>query len=105
MGWLMSSLSYLPFLMCSGVLLGFALWGWRRSGETGALLIAIAAGLQILHSLVGVYGMWRLWSRGTGDYAARMAIFSMAQSAGSFIAAVLIIVGVGLVLRRLPARR
>ncbi|HEY2744631.1 MAG TPA: hypothetical protein VGL86_08410 [Polyangia bacterium] len=104
MGWL-ASLSYVPFFVCSGVLGGFALWGWRRSGATGALLIAIAAGLQMLHSLVGVYGMWLMFNRSPSGYAARLGMFSMAQSAGSFVADVLFIVGVALVLRRLPARR
>ncbi len=105
MAWLFSSLAYVPFFVCSCVLGGFALWGWRRSGATGALIIAIAAGLEALHQVVGVYTMWHIWNRTTGDYALRLGIFSAAQSAGSFIANVLFIVGVALVLRRLPARR
>jgi hypothetical protein len=105
MGWLFSSASFVPFFVCSGVLGGFALWGWRRSRETGALLIAIGAGLEMLHHAVGVYGMWRIWNRGPSGYYGATMVLTMAQSAGAFIANVLFIVGVGLVLRRLPARR
>ena len=106
MGWLFSSLQFLPFLIASGVLGGFALWGWRRSGATGALLIAIAAGLQILHQLLGAYNMWRIWNRGSGgSYLSWMTIIGAVQSAGSLIGEVLFIVGVALVLRRLPAMK
>jgi hypothetical protein len=105
MGWLFSSLAYVPFFVCSCVLGGFALWGWRRSGETGALLIAIAAGLEVLHQVFGVYGMWNIWNRTASNYVYKLGVFSVAQSAGSFVANVLFIVGVALVLRRLPARR
>ncbi|HEX9104294.1 MAG TPA: hypothetical protein VF997_18920 [Polyangia bacterium] len=104
MGWLLASVQYLPFLIASCVLGGFALWGWRRSGATGALLIAIAAGLRVLHELAGVYGMWRIWSRGLSNGAQSAAIFGVAQSVGALVADVVFIVGVALVLRRLPAR-
>jgi hypothetical protein len=106
MGWLFASLQFVPFLVCSCVLGGFALWGWRRSRETGALLIAIAAGLQVLHALVGVYNMWRIWNRGPGgSYVSWMTIIGAVQSAGSLIGDVLFIVGVALLLRRLPAQQ
>jgi hypothetical protein len=106
MGWLLASLQFLPFLIASGVLGGFGLWGWRRSGATGALLIAIAAGLQILHQLLGAYNMWRIWNRGSsGSYVSWMTIIGSVQAAGSLIGEVLFIVGVALVLRRLPAMK
>ena len=106
MGWLVASLQFLPFLVASSVLGGFALWGWRRTGATGALLIAIAAGVQILHQLLGAYQMWRIWNRGaSASYVSWMTMIGAVQSAGSMISEVLIIVGVALVLRRLPALR
>ena len=105
MAWLMASLQFLPFLVASCVLGGFALWGWRRSGATGALLIAIAAGLQVLHQLLGVYNMWRMFERGPGaSYVSWLTMIGVVQSAGSLIGEVLFIVGVALLLRRLPAR-
>src|SRR4051812_32888480 len=105
MAWLMASLQFVPFLVASCVLGGFALWGWRRSGATGALLVAIAAGLQVLHQLLGVYNMWRMFARGPGgSYVSWMTMIGVVQSAGSLIAEVLFIVGVALLLRRLPAR-
>ena len=103
--WLVSSAQHLPFLVCACVLGGFGLWGWRRTGATGALLIAIAAGLQVLHSLVSMWGTWRMFQHGPGSYGAWLSIFGVAQSAGALVASVLFIVGVALVLRRLPARR
>ena len=103
MGWLFASVQYLPFFVCSAVLGGFALWGWRRSRATGALLIAVSAGLGIVHHAFGVYSMWRLWNRGVGGSTTFMTMFGVVQSAGAFIAEVLLIVGVALVLRRLPA--
>ena len=104
MGWLFASAQFVPFFLCSCVLGGFALWGWRRTGATGALLIAIAAGLRVLHELVGVYNIWRIWNRGpSGSYVSWMTILGVVQSAGSLIGDVLFIVGVALVLRRLPA--
>jgi hypothetical protein len=104
MGWLVASYSYLPFAVGSCVLGGFALWGWRRSGATGALLIAVAAGLQVLHALFGVYQIWSSFAHGLGGVG-RMALLMAAMSAGSFVSQVLFIVGVALVLRRLPSRR
>lgn len=103
MGWLFASVQYVPFFVCSCVLGGFALWGWRRSRATGALLIAIAAGLGVLHHAIGVYSMWRMFNRGTASYTSWMTMFGVVQSAGSLVAEVLLIVGVALVLRRLPA--
>lgn len=105
LAWLAASAQHLPFLVCACVLGGFALWGWRRTGATGALLIAIAAGLQALHSLVGIWSMWRMFARGPSSYGAWVAMFGLAQTAGALAADVLFIVGLALVLRRLPARR
>ena len=105
MAWLFAaSAQYVPFFVCSCVLGGFALWGWRRTGATGALLIAISAGLGVVHEALGVYSMWRIFNRGPGSPMGFMTLLGMAQSAGSLIAEVLFIVGVALVLRRLPAR-
>jgi hypothetical protein len=104
MGWLWASAQYVPFLVASCVLGGFALWGWRRSGATGALLIALAAGSQVMHELLGVFNMWRIWNRGPGD-GWQLTVLGVVQSAGALVADVLFIVGVALVLRRLPARQ
>jgi hypothetical protein len=105
MGWLYSSFQYVPFLIGSCVLAGFALWGWRRSGATGALLIAIAAGVRVLHELFGVYSMYRMWYREPRAAALQwMTIYGVVQTMGGLIAQVLLIVGVALLLRRLPAK-
>jgi hypothetical protein len=105
MGWLVASFSYLPFCACSGVLLGLALWGWRRTGATGALLIAIAGGLGVLHQAFGLYGLWRMFHEGPAPYGRWVAMTGAAQSGGALIADVLVIVGVALLLRRIPRRR
>ncbi len=105
MSGLLASLTQLPFLVAACVLGGFALWGWRRTGATGALLVAIAAGLQVMHQLFGVWTMTRLYAGGAADYARTMAYYGVVRSAGALIADVLVIVGFALLLRRLPARR
>ena len=105
MGWLFSSASYVPFFVCSCVLGGFALWGWRRSGETGALLIAIGCGVRVLGHVAYVWQMARLYGGGPSSYAQSMMVFGVFQSAGGLIADVLFIVGLALILRRLPAKK
>jgi hypothetical protein len=104
MGFLLASVQYVPFFICACVLGGFALWGWRRSGATGALLVAIAAGVRVLHQLVGVYSMSRLYGGGVGSYASHAMFYGAFQSAGALISDVLLIVGVALLLRRLPRK-
>jgi hypothetical protein len=69
---------------------------------TGVLLIAIAAGLQVLHQLFGLWTMSLLYTRGVSA-AATMGVYGAVRGAGSLVAEVLFIVGVALVLRRLPA--
>jgi hypothetical protein len=103
-GMLVSSLSQLPFLVASCVLGGFAIWGWRRSGLTDALLIAIAAAVQLLHQLFGIWTMTRLYSDGPAAYGRMMMLYGVFRSAGALIADVLFIVGVALLLRRLPTK-
>lgn len=39
MAGLLASITQIPFVVTTLVLAGFALWGWRRSAATGALLI------------------------------------------------------------------
>ncbi len=105
MGWLLASAQYIPFLVCSCVLGGFALWGWRRTGLTGALLVVIAAALRVMHELFGVYGMWRLWNGGPSRYGQFVTLYGAAQSVGALVADVLVIVGLALILRRLPVAK
>ena len=95
----------LPFLVCTCVIGGFALWGWRRSASTGALLIAIGCGVRLLGHVAYVWQMARLYGGGPSSYAASMMVFGVFQSAGGLIADVLFIVGLALILRRLPAKR
>jgi hypothetical protein len=105
MGWLIASVQFLPFMVASCVLGGVALAGWRRTGETGALLIAVAAGLRVLHDLVAVWNLWRLWNQGSrASYLTWLTAINAVQWVGGLIGAVLLIVGAALVLRRLPAR-
>ena len=95
----------LPFLVCTCVIGGFALWGWRRSASTGALLIAIGCGVRLLGHVAYVWQMARLYGGGPSAYAQWMVVFGVFQSAGGLIADVLFIVGLALILRRLPAKR
>ena len=106
MGWMLASAPLLPFFIASCVLGGFALGGWRRTGATAALLIAIAAGLRALHEIIAVYNMWRLWGghEPRASYLGWMAAIGVVQFVGSLISELLFIVGVALLLRRLPAR-
>jgi hypothetical protein len=102
MGFLFGSLWQLPFFICSCVLGGFALWGWRRSGATGALLIAVACALRVIDELLAAWHMIRLYG---GSAQLRMAMwFGVVERFGALIADVLLIVGVALLLRRLPRK-
>jgi hypothetical protein len=104
MAGLLASLWQLPFFICSCVLGGFALWGWRRSGANGALLVAIGCAVRVVHELVGVYQMTRLYAGGASSYARTAMWYGAFQSVGALIADVLFIVGVALLLRRLPRK-
>ena len=105
MGALAASATQAPFFVCACVLGGFALWGWRRSAATGALLIAIACGVRVLGHAAYVWQMARMFSVGPSRYGESMMLFGAFQSAGGLIADVLVIVGVALILRRLPRAR
>ncbi|HEX6838835.1 MAG TPA: hypothetical protein VF334_19790 [Polyangia bacterium] len=104
MAGLVASLTQIPFLVSTLVLAGFALWGWRRSAATGALLIAIACGVRVLGQLVSVYQMAQLGRVSAAEYGRMAMLFGLFHSAGALIADVLFIVGLALILRRLPAR-
>jgi hypothetical protein len=102
MAGLLASLWQLPFLICSCVLGGLAIWGWRRTGMTGALLIAVACGIRVMDELVAGWHMMRLYS---GAAQWRLSIwFGAFERFGALIADVLLIVGVALLLRRLPRK-
>jgi hypothetical protein len=107
MGWLWGSLSYLPYLVASCVLGGIAIAGWLRTRATGALLIAMACGVRVVHELFGVYNMYRMWTMAARreEYLRWAAVSGGFHAAGALVADVLFIVGVALLLRRLPARR
>lgn len=101
MGWMFGMIQFLPYLVGSCVLGGIAIAGYRRTQATGPLLIAIACGVRVVHETVGVYNMWRLWTRSSmEDYARYATLFGAFQSAGALIADVLFIVGVALLIRR-----
>jgi hypothetical protein len=97
--------SQLPFWACSCVLAGFALWGWRRTGATGALLIAIAAGLRLLGELAQFVELLRLYHAADSTIVRTMTIFGSFQATDALVTNVLFIVGVALILRRLPAAK
>jgi hypothetical protein len=99
-----ASLTQLPYFVCTCVLGGFALWGWRRSGTTGPLLIIIACGVRVLGHVAYVWQMARLYRGGMSSYAQTAMVLGAFGSAGGLIADVLVIVGLALILRRLPAK-
>jgi hypothetical protein len=105
MGALPLILPQVPFFVCTCVLGGFALWGWRRSASTGALLIVIACGVRVLGHVAYVWQMSRMYAGGPSGYAQTAMIFGAFNSAGGIIADVLVIVGLALILRRLPAAK
>ena len=69
----------------------------------GALL-AIGAGVRLLGHVGYVWQMSRLYTAGPARYARSAMTFGAFQSAGGLIADVLFIVGLALILRRLPSR-
>ncbi|HXU69097.1 MAG TPA: hypothetical protein VN947_07195 [Polyangia bacterium] len=98
-----ASIDALPFFVAACVLCGLAVWGFRRTGQTGALVIAVGAGVRALRDLVFTWHMMEMYS---GRTPWRMALqFAIVEQVGALISEVLIIVGVALLLRRLPARR
>jgi hypothetical protein len=104
--WLWTTVQYLPYLVCSCVLGGIAIAGYLRTRATGALLVAIACGVRVVHELFGVYNMYRIWTMtDRGNYARWATIAGAFQSAGALIADILFIVGLALLLRRIAPRR
>jgi hypothetical protein len=102
----MTSLSQLPFLLGSLMLLGVAVWGWRRTSAPGALLIAVGAAVQTLNQLFGMWTMAQLYlNHSPASYAVKMTIFAGLRSTAGMVAQTLVIVGVALLLRLLPARQ
>jgi hypothetical protein len=99
-----ASVVQLPYFVCTCVLGGFALWGWRRSGTTGPLVIVIACGVRVLGHVAYVWQMARLYRGGATSYAQTAMVLGAFESTGGLIADVLIIVGVALLLRRLPPK-
>src|SRR5262249_27724157 len=100
---LFASVGALPFFVGACVLGGFGLWGWRRTGATGALLIAIGGGLRALRDLLFGWHMMRIYS-GAASWKSSVA-FGVEEQVGAMISEVLVIVGVALLLRRLPAAK
>jgi hypothetical protein len=100
-----TAFTQLPFLVCTCVLGGFALWGWRRSASTGALLIAIGCGVRALGEVGYIWQMSRLYSGGASSYARTAMLLGPFAAVGGVIADVLFIVGLALILRRLPAAK
>jgi hypothetical protein len=92
-----------PFFVGACVLFGFGLWGWRRTGATGALLIAVGGAVGALRNLMFAWHMMQVYS-GRAPWKSSL-LFGVEEEAGSLISEVLLIVGVALILRRLPARR
>jgi len=100
---LFASVGALPFFVCACVLGGFAIWGWRRTRATGALLIAVGAGVRASRDIVFAWHMMQIYG---GRASWRMSIpFTVVEHTGSLIAEVLIIVGLALILRGLPAAK
>ncbi len=105
MAGLFASVTQIPFLVTTLVLAGFAVWGWRRSAATGALLIAIACGVRVLGQLVSVYQLAQISRMSTAEYGRMAMLFGVFHSIGALTADVLLIVGLALILRRLPAAK
>jgi hypothetical protein len=103
---LLASLSQLPFLIASAVLFGVGLWGWRRTAAPGALLVAAGAAVQTLNQLFGLWTMTQLYTnRSPSSYAVKLAVVATVRTTAGMVAEALLIVGVALLLRLLPARR
>ena len=90
----------LPWAVTAAVMMGIALVGWRRTRATGALLIAVAGGLQILDS---VFGSWTTYAMLERHYGyASVGLYGLLRTVGHLTSSTLLIVGVALLLRRLP---
>ena len=100
---LFASVGALPFFVAACVLGGFGLWGWRRTGATGALLIAVGGGVRALRDLLFAWHMARIYTGGA-SWKSSVA-FGVEEQTGAIISEVLIIVGVALLLRRLPVAK
>jgi hypothetical protein len=100
-----AAVTQLPFLVCTCVLGGFALWGWRRSASTGALLIAIGCGVRALGEVGYIWQLSRLYTSGPASYGRTAILFGPFTAVGGVIADFLFIVGLALILRRLPAAK
>lgn len=94
----------LPLFLCTCVLGGIAVWGWWRKRVTGALLIAIACGVRVLGHIAYVWQMMRLYD-GPRRYRETAMAIGFFETGTGVVTNVLFIVGLALILRRLPARR
>jgi hypothetical protein len=94
-------LQSIPWLVTSAVLLGIALAGWRRTRATGALLISIAAGLQILDSIFGMLTLYWTYERSM-SYTAIATVSAFVRTGGHLVSSIILIVGLVLLLQRLP---
>jgi hypothetical protein len=97
---LVTFLQYLPHLVTTLVLGGIALYGWRRTRATGALIIAVGAAVNVVHYVVWML-LWQTAYR-RASYSVLSWIGAL-QVVGGLVAAVLFIVGVALLLKRLPS--
>lgn len=92
---------FLPWVLTSAVLLGVALVGWRRTRATGALLVAVAALVQILNTSANALSLYWMTSRHESSMA--RGIGTLVLSGGPMVSSVLLIVGVALLMKRLPS--
>ena len=104
MGALGALVTQAPLFVCTCVLGGIALWGWRRSASTGALLIAIGCGVRAIGHVGWVWQMSRLYTGGPSSYGASMMMFGAFETVSGIVTNVLFIVGLALILRRLPSK-
>jgi hypothetical protein len=93
-------LQYVPHVIAAIVLGAIALIGWRRTRATGALLIAVSAAVEIVHYGLWIVVMQVMYSRGH-SYASWGWLSAM-LGAGGLVAVVLFIVGVALLIKRIP---
>jgi hypothetical protein len=105
MGFILTTLvQWLPSIVMSAVMVGVALFGWRRTRATGALLIAIGAAVSLVDDGVGIWQMSLLVSRQM-SVTSTATLFAAVRMAGHVTSSVLFIVGVALLLQRLPQAR
>ena len=95
----------LPLFVCTCVLGGIAVWGWWRTRVIGALLIAISCGVRMLGHVAYAWQMMRLYGSGPKRYGETAMALGVFESATGIVTNVLFIVGLALILRRLPVRR